>query len=78
MGIFQSIDTRTNALFHSHTAKQLFETKNDRVAGIRIYNNFFEILNMNCLLITYKRNIRNYIIDKDTLKLLPKETIQLQ
>ena len=77
-GVVHSIATRYNALFRACKAKNSLRLRTVRVAGVRIYNHFFSILDMNCALITYKRNLKSYIIGNDVSMLLPKEVINRQ
>ena len=48
-GVVHSIATRYNALFRACKAKNSLRLRTVRVAGVRIYNHFFSILDMNKL-----------------------------
>ena len=48
-GVVHSIETRNNALFRAHKAKKSLRLRTLRVSGVRIYNPFFQRLDLNCI-----------------------------
>ena len=69
-GVVHGINTRGNALFRSQVATSSLKLRTIRVTGVRIYNYFFEKLDMNCSLLTYKRHLKKYLIENDVSNLL--------
>ena len=57
--------TRQSALFHTTGATTSQKCKTIRVAGVNIYNYFYQILDMNCSFITYKKNLKYHLLDND-------------
>ena len=69
-GVVHGIDTRWNALFRSVKAISSLKQRAIRVTGVKIYNYFFEKLDMNISLISHKKNLKNFLIKNDISKLL--------
>ena len=56
--------TRQSALFHT-TGATSQKYKTIRVAGVNIYNYFYKILDMDCSVITYMKNLKYHLLDND-------------
>ena len=69
-GVVHGINTRRNALFRSQMATSSLRRRTIRVVGVRIYNYFYEKLDLNCALITYKRNLKNHLIENNVPEFL--------
>ena len=57
--------TRQSALLHTTGATTSQKCKTIRVAGVNIYNYFYQILDMDCSFITYKKNLKYHLLDND-------------
>ena len=52
-------------MFHTTGATTYQKCKTIRVAGVNIYNYFYQILDMDCSFITYKKNLKYHLLDND-------------
>ena len=58
-------DTRQQNKLHVSLIKYTFMTRFIRCIGVRLYNYFTDKLNWDCFYPTYKRNLKNYLINND-------------
>ena len=57
--------TRQSDHMHRFGAKTAQRFKTIRFVGIKIYNHFIGKLNMDRLFVTYKYNLKKYLVDND-------------
>ena len=74
-GIFQNFfasnesihshNTRQSSHLHSFGAHTSLRHRCVRMAGVNIFNHFYDILNLNCLFVTYKYHLKTYLSQND-------------
>ena len=62
--------TRQSNSFYVPLARTYQATKCVRNIGVRIYNHFIGVLNLNCSYVSYKKNLKNHILWNDVLFLV--------
>ena len=60
-------ETRQYNSFHMPLARSGQASKCVRTTGVRIYNHFIGCLNLNCTYVTFKMNLKRYMLSHDVL-----------
>ena len=76
--VIQSLFVRNSAIheyptstpLHVPLARSNLSSRNVRTTGVKLYNHFHRILNWDVLYVTFKYNLKKYLLENDTTSLL--------